>query len=110
MKSLITPAAVCTAIAGYFIFEALQLSVSEGAYARAGDRWTAQLLKGQELQPNEPGKKQQGIKDAGMHDGSEILEFEGDIFADVPEHMAPGDSDAESSRSPAGDDNKADQK
>ncbi|MDP5209737.1 hypothetical protein [Microbulbifer sp. 2205BS26-8] len=107
MKSLITSTVVCTAVAGYFIFESIQLSFSEGAYAGAGGRGSAQLQTGQEAQFTEPGKKVQGVKDDVLLDGSEMMEFEGDIFADVPEHMGTEDGDGGSSQRPTGDDNQA---
>ncbi|MFA0810791.1 hypothetical protein [Microbulbifer epialgicus] len=93
MKGFITPAVLLTVVAGYLGLEGARLLHSETAVAYAAGVIASQSQDGQVAQQNLFGNSDQSGEGADMHEGGEMMEFEGDIFADVPEHM-PHDVEA----------------
>ncbi|WP_444884289.1 hypothetical protein [Microbulbifer sp. PSTR4-B] len=83
MKGLITPA-VLLATLGYLSFEGLRLSFAGEAFAATSMVSLSQSQQGKNIEQDFSGNGAQ----KEMLDGSEMMEFEGDIFADVPEHAA----------------------
>ncbi|WP_299585001.1 hypothetical protein [uncultured Microbulbifer sp.] len=100
MKSLITPA-VLLATAGYLGMEGLRLSFSGEAFASAGVVTASQTQQGQGVEREFSGS---GGKKGEILGGSEMMEFDGDIFADVPEQTEIGDRAGQGQGSQSGED------
>ncbi|GAA5445132.1 hypothetical protein Misp06_03325 [Microbulbifer sp. NBRC 101763] len=85
MKSLVTPAVLFALVATYFCYEGMRLSVSGAALAVATELVAGQSLEGG-AQQNLFDSSGKVDKKAEIFEGNEMMEFEGDIFADAPEH------------------------
>jgi len=95
MKGLITPAISLAIVASYLCYEGVRLSVSDTAFALAA----GQSQQGQGTQQNFFDTNGQGGKKTEMLGGGEMMEFEGDVFADAPEHASPGEGTGEEDES-----------
>ncbi|WP_444902732.1 hypothetical protein ACJJIU_11880 [Microbulbifer sp. CnH-101-E] len=84
MKSLITPAVILATLACLSL-EGVRFSFAGEAFAATSVVTLSQEQQGKNIEQNFSGN---GARKGEMLDDSEMLEFEGDIFADVPEHAA----------------------
>lgn len=95
MKGLITPAISLAIVATYLCYEGVRLSVSDTAFALAA----SQSQQGQGAQQSLFDINGQSGKKPEVLGGGEMMEFEGDIFADVPEHVNPDEGVGEEDES-----------
>ncbi|AMX02341.1 hypothetical protein [Microbulbifer thermotolerans] len=75
MKKLIVPAIAVAAVGGYLYFQNMDSAGAEETVARQLEA-AVEEAAGAEMSAG-----------ADMVADSEMMEFEGDVFADVPEHM-----------------------
>ncbi|WP_226648203.1 hypothetical protein [Microbulbifer variabilis] len=97
MKSLITPAVILV-MAAYLGIEGLRLTVGGEAFASTS---VVTLPQNQQGKGIEQDFSRGNVKKGEMLGGSEMMEFEGDVFADVPEHM--GADKGVGQRNPSGE-------
>ncbi|WP_444933747.1 hypothetical protein [Microbulbifer sp. JTAC008] len=81
MKGLLTPAALFAVVVGYMSCEGISLVMS--------DRSAAYAISERDDQSVDYNQYSGDAQDIELFDGSNMMEFEGDVFADAPEHMPP---------------------
>ncbi|WHI46374.1 hypothetical protein ACJJIW_21150 [Microbulbifer sp. JMSA004] len=85
MKGLLTPAALFAVVIGYVSCEGISLAVSDRSAAYA----VGIVLSESDDQSVDYNQYSGDAQDIELFDGSHMMEFEGDVFADAPEHMPP---------------------
>ncbi|WP_444931682.1 hypothetical protein ACJJIF_07940 [Microbulbifer sp. SSSA002] len=85
MKGLLAPVALFTVVIGYFFCEGVNLAVSDRARAHAAGA----VLSERDDQSVDYNQYSGDAEDAELFDDSDMLEFDGDVFADAPEQMPP---------------------
>ncbi|MFC6632063.1 hypothetical protein [Microbulbifer taiwanensis] len=76
MKKIIIPAIVIAAIGGYFYYQNMEPATSEAAIAKEVESAVEQA-----------GEAMEKAADETVVASNELMEVEGDVFADAPEHM-----------------------
>ncbi|WP_444897946.1 hypothetical protein ACJJI5_16455 [Microbulbifer sp. EKSA008] len=85
MKGLLAPTALFAVVIGCVSFEGVNLTVSDRSVALAG----VVTLSERDDQSVDYSQYSGDAQDIELFDDSSMLEFEGDVFADAPEHMPP---------------------
>ncbi|WP_444907752.1 hypothetical protein ACJJIR_06710 [Microbulbifer sp. SSSA008] len=85
MKGLLTPVALFAVVVGYVSCEGISLAVSDRSAAYA----VGVALSERDDQSVDYNQYSGDAQDIELFDGSNMMEFEGDVFADAPEHMPP---------------------
>ncbi|MCO1334093.1 hypothetical protein MO867_07025 [Microbulbifer sp. OS29] len=83
MKGFVTPAALFAVVIGYLSCEGLNLIVFDDANAHA----RSVALSESDDRSVDYSQYSGDAQDAELFDDSDMTGFDGDVFADVPEHM-----------------------
>ncbi|AWF82035.1 hypothetical protein BTJ40_15040 [Microbulbifer sp. A4B17] len=85
MKGLLKPVALFAVVIGYVSCEGINLLVSDRSVAHA----VGVVFSERDEQSVDYSQYSGDSQDIELFDDSDMLEFDGDVFADAPEHMPP---------------------